>query len=311
VPTSRPVTAFAIHGALVVGSDDGEWFTLGPGDQLSPAASTGRVSAAVTDAAGTLTIASWEPRLTQLSKGVWSSIALAAPAVALAVTPRGLVIADAGGGLSLLAGASRAPVQELSADQPVLALAPRGGGIVALLANGTVVTSAWPDAAAAVMLAEVDTSAIGRVHALFPGMIAGSVLVAGARGYGLLDRDHLVAVANELGDRIAGAAVFHGHGRALLHTDEGDGCIVDQRLLSSARLAIGAIVGCVSCDDGGVLAWTAAGALHAIDRHAAHRTLADGGVVLAAPEVGRIGAIAIRWAQATGVRITRGHVAWT
>src|SRR5262249_46415120 len=83
---SIPVIAFAIHGTLVVGTDDGEWSTLGPSDQLVPAASTGRSSAAVCDANGTLTIASWEPKLTQYRDGTWTSIALAAPALALAAT---------------------------------------------------------------------------------------------------------------------------------------------------------------------------------------------------------------------------------
>jgi hypothetical protein len=260
-----------------------------------------------------LTVASWEPRLMQLREGGWMSIALAAPALALAVTPRGLVIADAGGGLSLLADASRAPVQELSADQPVVALAPRGGGIAALLATGAVAASAWPGAATAA-LEVVDTSATGRVHALFPlppAMAGGGVLVAGARGYGLFDGAHMVTVASDPGFQVAGVAVLGGHRRALLHSDEGDACIVDERLSRTARLAIGAIAGCTSGGDGGALAWTAAGALYAIDHGGGHRKLADGDVVLGAPDVGRIGAIAIRWAPASGVRVTRGHVAWS
>lgn len=312
-PTSVSVTAFAIHGAFVIGTDAGDWFSLGPGDELAAVASTGPVSAVVQDAAGMLTVASWESRLMQLREGAWTPLALAAPALALAVTPRGLVIADAGGGLSLLADASRAPVQELSADQPVVALAPRGGGIAALLATGAVAVSAWPGAAAAA-LEVIDTSATGRVHALFPlapAMAGGGVLVAGARGYGLLDGARLVTVASDPGFRVAGVAVFGAHRRALLHSDEGDACIVDERLSRTARLAIGAIAGCTSGDDGGALAWTAAGALYAIDHLGAHRKLADGDVVLGAPDVGRIGAIAIRWAPAWGVRVTRGHVAWS
>jgi hypothetical protein len=308
---SSPVAAFAIHGSLVIGTDTGAWLSLGSGEQLTAIASTGPMSAAVRDAAGTLTVASWEPRLAQLRDGVWASIALAAPAAALAVTPRGLVIADAGGGLSLLAGASRAPVQELTTDEPAVELVPGGVGIVALLANGAVATTAWPQAAAAAALSFVDTTAIGRVHALFPGIRDGTVLVAGARGCGVLDRGRLVAVANDLGDRIAGAAVFRARGRALLHTDEGDGCVVDDRLSRTARIAAGVIAGCTSGDDGSVLAWTTSGGLQAIGDDGTHQALADGDVVLAVPEVGRVGAIAIRWAPSTGVRVTRGHMAWT
>lgn len=310
-PASSPVVAFAIHGALVIGTDGGDWLSLGSGEQLTALGPTGPVSAAVRDASGTLTVASWEPRLAQLRDGAWVSIALAAPAVALAVTPRGLVLADAGGGLALLAGGSRTPVQELTADEPVLELVPGGAGIVALLASGAVATTAWPQADAPAVLAHVDTTAVGRVHALFAGVAGGTVLVAGARGCGVLDRGRLVAVASDLGDRIAGAAVFHGHGRALLHTDEGEGCVVDDRLSRTARIAVGVIAGCTPGDGGSVLAWTTSGGLHAIAHDGTHRTLADGGVVLAAPEVGRVGAIAIRWAPASGVRVTRGHVAWT
>jgi len=315
---SMPVMAFALHGSLVIGTDVGEWFSLGAGVELEALAAIGPASAAVCDATGALTVASWEPRLARLRGGVWSTIALAAPAVALAALRRGLVIADASGGISLLAGASHAPVQELAAGEPVLALARGGGagpgdgdGIVALLAGGAIAVSGWPGQAAPAALAPVDASAIGRVHAVFPGIVDGTVLVAGARGLGLLDRGRLVAVAGDLGDRIAGAAVFGGRGRALVHTDAGDAWIVDGRLSRMARTAPGAIAGCSPGDDGTVLAWTTGGVLQAIGSDGAHRTLAADGVVLAAPEVGRIGAIAIHWATATGVRVTRGHTTWT
>jgi hypothetical protein len=310
-PASRPVAAFPIHGSLVIGTDTGAWLSLGSGEQLTAIGSAGPMSAAVQDAAGTLTVASWEPRLAQLRDGAWVSIALAAPAIALAVTPRGLVIADVDGGLSLLAGAARAPVQELTAGEPVLELVASDAGLVALSCSGAVATTGWPRADAPAVLAFVDTTAVGRVHALFPGVRDGTVLVAGARGCGVLDRGRLVAVANDLGDRIAGAAVFRGRGRALLHTDEGDACVVDDRLSRTARTGAGAIAGCTSGDDGSVLAWTTAGGLQAIASDGTHQALVAGAVVLAVPEVGRVGAAAIHWAPATGVRVTRGHVAWT
>ena len=312
-PVSSPVVAFAIHGSLVIGTDTGDWLSLGSGEQLTAMASTGPVSAAVQDASGMLTVASWEARLAQLRNRDedWLSIALAAPAIALAATPRGLVIGDADGGLSLLAGAAGTPLQELTAGEPVLALLPGGAGIVALLANGMVATTGWPEPAAPAVLASVDTTAVGRVHAMFPGIRDGTVLVAGARGCGVLDRGRLIAVASDLGDRVAGAAVFRARGRALLHTDDGEGCVVDERLSRTARIAAAGIAGCTPGPDGSVLAWTMSGALREIDSDGTHQALADGGVVLAAPEVGRIGVIAIHWAAATGVRVTRGHAAWS
>src|SRR5215813_2522395 len=82
---TSPVMAFAVGGSFVVGTESGDWLSLA-GDQLAPIASTGRASAAVRDAAGVLTVACWEPKLERYERGAWSSIALAAPAIALAAT---------------------------------------------------------------------------------------------------------------------------------------------------------------------------------------------------------------------------------
>jgi hypothetical protein len=288
--------AFAVGGSFVVGTEAGDWLSL-TGEQLAPIASIGRASAAVRDPAGALTVACWEPKLERYEDGAWSSIALASPALALAATAKGLVIADAGGGLSLMTG--RVPVQELVAPEPVVELAPGGDGLVALLASGKLMTTAWPTGEAT--LVAIDTHAIGRAHAMF------GALVAGAKACGVLDRRRLVAVATPLPDRIAGAAAFSGRGRFLVHTDDGEACIVDDRLNRVAGLAIGDVAGCASGDGDKVLAWTTAGALEVIASDGAHRRIADGDVVLAAPEVGRIGVIAVR----RGNKVTRGLVAWT
>jgi hypothetical protein len=306
-----PIAAFAIHGALVVGTDNGDWLALGSGEQLVTIGSTGPMSAAVLDAADTLTVAGWRPALAQLRGHTWSEIALASPATALAATPRGLVIAEAGGALSLLAGASRVPVQELVAGEPVLDLAPAGGGIVALLANGAIASTEWPGAEVPAMLAVVDTAAIGRAHAVFGDVFDGAVLVAGARGCGVIERGRLVAVASDLGDRVAGGAAFRSHGRALVYCDDGSAYILDRRLSRAAQAPASALAGCASGDDGRVLAWTTAGLLQAVAADGAHRRLTEGSVVLAAPEVGRIGSIALHWTPQTGVRATRGPIAWT
>jgi hypothetical protein len=306
---AMPVAAFAIHGSLIVGTDSGDWLALGSGEQLAAIGATGPMSAAVRDAAGTLTVAGWGPSLAQLRGDRWSEIALASPAVALAATPRGLVIAEASGALSLLAGTSRVPVQELVAGEPVLDLAPAGGGIVALLANGAIASTTWPGAEAP--LAVVETAAIGHAHAVFADPFAGAVLVAGARGAGVIERGRLVAVASDLGDRVAGAAAFGAQDRALVYCDDGAAYILDRRLSRAAQAPAGGFAGAAPGDDGRVLAWTTTGSLQAITAGGTHHRLTEGSVVLAAPEVGRIGAIALHWTPQTGVRATRGHVAWT
>jgi hypothetical protein len=309
---SIPVAAFAIRGSLVIGTDAGEWSTLGADDQLVPLPATGPVSAAIEDASGTLTVACWEPRLEQLDdpSRAWSEIALGAPAVALAATPRGLVIADTSGGLSLLAGGAHLPVHVLTAPEPVVALQPMEQGLVVLAASGAVEVTTWPGHDGP--LAPVSTASIGRAHALFPGIRRGTVLVAGARGLGVLEQKRLVAVTTDLGDRIGGAAVFADHGRAFVYADDGEAWIVDDALGRPARVRLGdaEVAGCVPGPDGTVLVWTTEGVLYVVGHDGASWRIADGGVVLAAPEVGRIGSIAIHWTPLGGARVTRGHVAW-
>ena len=309
---SIPVAAFAIRGSLVIGTDAGEWSMLDAGEQLVPLPATGPVSAVVEDATGTLTVACWEPRLEQLNdpSRAWSEIALAAPAVALAATPRGLVIADTSGGLSLLGGDAHVPVHELTSPEPVVALQPMDQGLVVLAASGAVEVTPWPGQDGP--LTPISTASIGRAHALFPGIRRGTVLVAGARGLGVLEQKRLVAVTTDLGDRISGAAVFAEHGRAFVYADDGEAWIVDDGLGRPARVRLGdvEVAGCVPGADGTVLAWTTDGALYVIGYDGASWRIADGGVVLAAPEIDRIGTIAIHWTPQGGARVTRGHVAW-
>jgi hypothetical protein len=311
--SSLPVAAFATHGALVIGTDGGDWFSLGPGDRFTPLASSGPASAMVCDASGTVTVAPWQPALRQLRDGAWSTIALTSPVIALAVTPRGLVLADATGGLALMASSSRAPVQELAAEAPVVALAPAGHGLVALLAGGAVAVTRWPAPEAPPVLTVLDTASIGRAHAVFAGAFDGAVLVAGARGLGLIEHGRLIANPGDLGgdagDRLAGAAPLPS-GRALVHGDGGDAWIMDRRLNRVVRVAISGVTGCAAGAEGRALAWTGHGALYAVASDGAHRLLTSGSVVLAAPEVGRIGALAIHWTPERGVRSTRGHT-WT
>lgn len=308
---SIPVAAFSLRGSLVIGTDAGEWLSPGSGDDLVELANTGPISDAVDHGDGTLSIACWAPVLKQLRHGTWTDLVLDSPATALAVTPRGLVIADASGGLSLLAGASRVPVQELTSSQCVVQLVAADGGLVVLGASGTVEVTAWPGAEGA--LVPVDTGRIGRAHAIFAGIRPGTAFVAGARGVGVLDRQRITAVATDLGDQVAGSAVFAGRARAFLYADGGEAWIVDEGLARPARVRLGdgKVAGATQGADGTVLAWTTDGVLHVIGYDGASWRVTEGGVVLAIPEPNQVrGSIAIHWSAAGGPRVTRGHVAW-
>jgi hypothetical protein len=307
---SMPIAAFSPRGALVIGTDAGEWLAV-RGDQLIAMPATGPISDVVDDPSGTLTVACWEPVLKQLRDGAWIDLALTAPATALAVTPSGLVIADTSGGLSVLRGGSRVPIQELTSPEPLIALQSVDGGLVALGTSGSLEVTMWPGQPGG--LTAVHTGAIGRAHAIFPGIRRGTALVAGARGVAVLERNRLTAVTTDLGDRVSGVAVFGDRGRAFLHADDGQAWIVDEGLALAARVQLGEVdvAGAAPGEDGSVLVWTTDGALHVVGHDGACWRMTDGGVVLAMPEPDRTrGSIAIHWTAADGARVTRGHVAW-
>ncbi len=309
---SVPVAAFPHGGTLVIATDDGEWLRLGAGESLEPMTATGPMSDVVAESDGTVTVACWEPKLWQLRGGAWSTISLSAPATALAATPRGIVIADTSGGLSLLAGAARVPVQELTSPEPVLSLV-WVGGLVALGASGSVEVSTWPVVEGG--LVPIHTGTIGRAHAIFGGIRPGTALVAGSRGLAILDADgtrpRLQAVTTDLKERVSGAAVFTDRQRALVYADSGEAWIVDEGLVraNAVRLSAG-VIGAAPSGDGSVLAWTADGALHTIGSDGATWRVTGDGVVLAIADPGRTGSIAIHWTAKSGTRVTRGHVAW-
>lgn len=308
---SIPVAAFSLRGSLVIGTDSGEWLSVAAGESLVPLDETGPISDAVDHGDGTLSVACWAPVLKQLKNGVWTDLALSAPGTALAVTPRGLVIADTGGGLSLLAGSSRVAVQELTSPEAVVALLPVEDGLVALGASGSIEVTTWPGTEGG--LTPVHTGSIGRAHAIFPGLRRGTAMVAGARGVGILERQRLTSVSTDLGDRIGGVAVFADRGRAFLHADNGDAWIVDEGLARPARVRLGdsKVAGATQGADGTVLAWTTDGVLHVVGHDGASWRITEGGVVLALPEPNQIrGSIAIHWSDSTGARVSRGHVAW-
>jgi hypothetical protein len=309
---SVPVAAFPHGGTVVIATDDGEWLRLGSNDALEPMSTTGPMSDVVAESDGTVTVACWTPELRQLRDGTWSTISLSAPATALASTPRGIVIADASGGLALLSGAARVPVQELTSPEPILSLV-WAGSLVALGASGTVEVTTWPVVEGG--LVAIHTGTIGRAHAIFDGIRPGTAIIAGARGLAILDADgqrpRLRAVSSGLEERVSGAAVFADRQRALVYGDNGDGWIVDESLVRAnpVRLSAG-ILGATTSSDGTVLVWTADGALHTIGHDGATWRVTGDGVVLAVADPGRTGTLAIHWTPSGGTRVTRGHVAW-
>ncbi len=303
---TRPIALCASARATYVGSDGGEWATVTAANELGALPSTGPFGAAVVDASGTLTVACWGTSVKQLRDAAWSEIVLGAPTLALADTARGLFAGDADGGLTIVPTTSRIPVQEQSLGEPVVALQSTGDAIVALGTSGKVT-------ACGATLVAVDTSAIGRVHALFPGVRTGSAIVAGTEGYAVLvtgDRAALAAVVVD-GPALRGVAPFHDRERALIYADGGDAWIADAGLARVARLRV-RVVGAAATPDGTVLAWTGDGELHVVAHDGAIRRIGERDIVLAAADLERAGGyIAIHWSASDGARVSRGRSAWT
>lgn len=291
-----PAHAFVVDGTLVIGSDAGAWSTVDADARLEALPSTGRVSASTRDdRSGVVTVACYAPRLEQLSGGTWTSIALSAPALALAATPHGLVLADTSGGIAKLSGVSRVPVQEHAASEPIVELVAMGDGLAMLSNAGTVSVTTWPGREGA--LVEVATGAIGRAHAMWPGVAPGTAIVAGASGVGVLEDRRFTAVATDFGERIAGVAIA-GRGRAVMFGDGGGAWLMDERLVRRARVQCGELVGVASAGDR-ALGWTRDGALHSIDGDGKAQKLPFHDVVLAIADA------TIHWTRAAGAWVTR------
>jgi len=296
-----PAYAFVVEGSLVIGSDAGAWSRVGSDGHLAALPSTGRVSAWTQDARGVVTVACYAPRLEQLTSDAWTSIALSTPALALAATPRGLVLADTSGGIALLSGVSRVPVQEHTASEPVVELIAIGGGLAMLSNGGTVFVTTWPGQEGT--LVPVATGAIGRAHAMWPGIASGTAIVAGASGVGVLEERRFAAVVTDLGERIAGVAPV-GRSRAIMLGDTGNAWVVDERLARRSRVQCSDLVGAAAAGDH-ALGWTRDGALYSIDGDGRAERLAARDVVLAVRDA------TIHWTETAGAWVTReGGPAW-
>lgn len=273
---------------------------VGAPESLPP---TGEVSAAASD--GTLlAVATWDGKLHRLEGDAWRSIDVDQPILALAYTSKGLVLADAGGGLSLLGGTASVPIQEMAAQDPIVELARADDGLLAIAAGGGLVTSKWPGVEGA-RLTDADTELIGRAHALF-ATAGEAVIVAGAGGVGVWHGARLVATSVELDERVRSAAVFANGSRMCFVTDAGSAYVADQNLARVVRArGGGSFIGAAASADGAALAWTADGALYAISADGAAAKLPAANVVLAAR-----GNLAVHWTAAQGVKITRGVAAW-
>ncbi len=339
---SAPVMVCATRDGLVIGSDAGEWCAVvgdrstsggaaRSGDagpcELRPLPATGPVSAAAVDAAGVLNVVCWEASVKQLRDGSWTDVALGAVPLALvqlassdaggSVTHDGLaragvtalVAGDTSGGLLIVPTTARIPVQELTAPEPIVELHALPEALVVLGARGALGVTGWPRVADA-PLVSVATASIGHVYAAFAGMRAGTLVLAGARGIGILEHGRVTGVS-ELADRIRTVAAFRGHDRACLVTDAGDAWLVDTTLARVGRLQIGdPLAGAVAAPDGSVLAWTQHGTLHVVERDGKTTRVAEHDVVLGAPDpADPHGYLAVHWTP-TSTRITKGRATW-
>jgi hypothetical protein len=307
---ARPSALLAGSRALVLGTDLGEWRTIGAGGELRPLPATGPVGAAVVDGAGIVTVSCWEASIKQLRRDGWAEIMLDAAALALAVSPHGVIAGDAAGGLTLVPEGSRAPVHELVTKTPIVELHAAGDSLVVLDALGALSTTTWPKGAAE--LVPIDPRALGRPHTLVPGPHAAATVVVGDRGLGLLDATGLTGVVIE--PFVRAVTWFPGTDRACVVTDAGAAWIVDGTLARVARIRIAeaCVEGCAAMPDGCLLAWTADGDLYAIEPTGAARRLEEGDVVLAAPDPGEAaGYVALHWTASGGVRLSMGRTAWS
>jgi hypothetical protein len=305
-----PVVAFATAGRVLLGTDDGAWLEADAGG--ARVVHTSGPFAAYAGDADRLAVATFAGRLSLRRDGGWTELTLTSPVLALAVTRRGLALADLEGGLALLADGTRIPIQELTAPTPLVALHPLGDGLAALGLGGDLAVTSWPGAPGP--LRAVDTAAIGRAHALFDGMAPDTALVAGGQGVAVLAGDRLTAVTQALPERVAAAAGFAGRGRACLCDDAGSAWIVDAHLdhATPVRLPGGRMIGVAAAGGDVVLGWSADGALYAIKPDGACHRLPGGDVVLALAEPRRPDAgIAIHWTASGGARVSRELVPWT
>jgi CHAT domain len=308
---SRPNALLASNRALVMCTDLGEWRTIGVGGELRGLPATAPVGAVVVDSSGTVTISCWEASIKQLRRDRWTEIMLDSAALALAVSPHGVIAGDAAGGLTLVMEGARAPMHELVASTPIVELRTIGESLLVLDAAGALATTARPQGDAT-GLAPVDVHAVGRPHTLGPGPHAAATVVIGDRGMGLLDATGLGPVVPE--PFVRAVTWFSGHDRACVVTDTGTAWIVDGALAHVARIRIAEahIEGCAPTPDGCLLAWTADGDLYAIEPSGAARRLEEGNVVLAAPDPEEAaGYVALHWTMSDGVRLSRGRTTWS
>jgi len=302
------------HGA-VIGTEAGEWFEIGDGDALVALPPTGPFAVAIVDPSGTVTVACWDESIQQLRGRSWEPRRVAEPAIALAVTERGLIVGDAAGNLTLVPPGARLRGEQLAAGAPVLELGVAGVSLVMIDAHGRLAVTAWPLRGDGALVA-LDTDALGRPFALCPGARAATLIAIGERGIGVVDGARLTDVVEARGVRAV--AAFRGHDRACVVADGGAAWLVDAQLARVAPIRIpgggAGIEGTAAGLDGSLLAWTADGGLYAIGPDGAVRRLAEGDIVLAMPDCDDredpSAHIAVHWTADAGPRVSRGSAAW-
>lgn len=316
------MVVLATPQATIVGSDTGEWSRI-VDQRVVPLPQTGAFGAAVVDDLGVVTVGCWSNSVKQLRAGEheWTDVQIGATPLALAATSRGVIAGDATGGLAFVPVAGKIAIQDLSGSEPIVELCVLSEGLAILGANGALDVTGWPFRTTAAspyrdahQLVRVDTSAIGRPYAIYPGPRDGSAIACGRAGYAVLSGSALAYIVVE---QVAIRAIvrFAHAQRACVLTDGGDAWIVDASLARVARLRMpeGAIVGLATAGER-VLAWTYDGELFAVAPDGAARLALPGvrDVVLATPDPVRHGdVIAVTWRPESGVATTRGRIAWS
>jgi hypothetical protein len=272
-------------------------------------------SAVAVDREGNLFVGLYDGMIAMPRDDEWSYRAAEAPVLCLAATPRGLAVGDASGSITIR-DAAGLPIGSTAAGEPVVDLVASDDGLVALGARGSMWRLRWADDAPA--LAAVATNeALGRPVSFFDTGDPSRVGVFGAERVGILARG---ARGPTVGVRRfpEGIGAVSAFGREAgeagrpplgLLTDAGRLWFVESDLKRVVPVVladgIAAVVGLAPGPVGGLLAWTADGALFAVDRDRRARPLA-GDVALAYIDPDGLDRIAVvHWSPDSGVRLRR------
>jgi hypothetical protein len=247
-------------------------------------------SVAVT-AEGMLVAGLYDGMVASLVEGEWAYRSAEAPVLSLAAAPQGLVIGDARGVVSLR-GSRGAAIASATLGEPVVDLAALDAGVVALGARGGLWQLSWSEGGAISTAPIQPSEALDRPVGLFATGNSSRLGVYSTERLGLLGGDRFRVIGVRRFPEGINAIVPFGLTTGAsedpplgLLTDGGNMWAVGPDLKTVAPVTLPSgenfVVGVAPGVHGGLLAWTAAGTLFAIDRDYQARTVASGDVALA------------------------------